>query len=59
MNRDVAKFLITIGLKFVSDRFLKKLVIEALYKISKKTDNTIDDKMVSLIANSMNRKDGI
>ena len=56
MNRELSRFLIGVGLKILTDKFLARFAIEALYRLAKKTDNTLDDRLVSVVANSLSRR---
>lgn len=54
--KPAARFLVTVGLKILTDKFLASFAVEALYRLAKKTDNTLDDKLVSVVANSLSRR---
>ena len=56
MYNPAVKFLIGVGLKILTDKFLAKFAVEALYRLAKKTDNTLDDKLVSVVANSLSKR---
>ncbi len=56
MNKELARFAIGIGLKVLTDKFLARFAIEALYRLAKKTDNTLDDRLVSVVANALSRR---
>ncbi len=56
MNKEIARFVIGIGLKVLTDKFLARFAVEALYRLAKKTDNTLDDRLVSVVANSLSRR---
>ena len=45
---DVVKALVT-------EKFIKEAIVYLLVYLSKKTDNTIDDKVVSMIEKAMNK----
>lgn len=56
MYKPAVNFLIGVGLRILTDKFLASFAIEALYRLAKKTDNTLDDKLVSVVANSLARR---
>jgi hypothetical protein len=56
MKREAVRFVIGIGLKVLTDKFLARFAVEALYRLAKKTDNTLDDRLVSVVANSLSRR---
>ena len=46
--------LIKIVMSFLTEKFLKTFIIEALSKLAKRTDNTIDDEMIEAFKKAAN-----
>lgn len=50
----VIQTLIAFGLKLLTASVIEKVLLLALKEISKKTDNAIDDELVSIIEQALN-----
>lgn len=50
----IVKVLVT---SFLTENFIKEMIIFLVEKIAKKTDNTIDDELVEKIKNALIKKD--
>lgn len=53
--KSALKFLVGIGIRIASDKFLRSIAINLLYHLAKQTNNTLDDKIVAAVARALTK----
>jgi chaperonin GroEL (HSP60 family) len=49
----VISILKTIMISILSDKFVRELIVHALEKLAKKSDNKVDDELVALVSKAL------
>lgn len=53
MGSILAKLVMGVGMKLLTETVFARLVVYSLQEVSKKTDNTLDDKIVKTVADAL------
>lgn len=53
MTDMLAKILISLSAKMLTERFLSKMIVYALGQLSKSTENDLDDKITKAVAEAL------
>lgn len=51
MDKDTQNFFVDTFMRVISDDYFKRLVIYSLYKLAKRTDNDLDDRICEVVTN--------
>lgn len=57
MQGVLVKIVYALGIKLLTETLFSKLMVYSLWRASQSTDNTLDDKMITAVADALGVKD--